>query len=196
MKICLIVSLFFHVCLLLGAQKAFPVNQMTKPLRTYHVELFRPPVNPFNDDESETTELTKLELPQKPYHEYTEDTISLDTKDKRYRSYAMTVKERLMRHWTYPQEARESLIEGKVLILFRLDKQGNLVDSEILGPSSHEILNVEAERAIRAAAPFPQFPGSVTVERLNIRANFAYRLQARRRPSQLSPEIWFPQDGP
>ena len=39
MKICLVVSLLIHLSMLLGIQKAFPINWFPEPLRTYHVEL-------------------------------------------------------------------------------------------------------------------------------------------------------------
>jgi TonB family protein len=136
-RISMLVSLLFHVCILIIAQKkAQPVEA--------------------------------------------EDTISLDTKDKRYTSYAKAIKARLIKHWEYPPEARENLIEGKVLIVFSLNRQGHLKEIRILQPSGYDILNREAERAIRSAAPFPPFPGSVTVARLNIKADFAYTLSAHK----------------
>jgi len=180
MKICLVVSLLTHLSMLLGIQKAFPINWFPEPLRTYHVELIRPPIDPLNDEEIPGTDLAKIKPDEKEPPEKAEDTISLDTKDKRYVSYAKVVKERLSLFWEYPREARENLIEGKVLVLFTLDRQGHLKDIKILSPSSFEILDTETLRTIRTAAPFPHFPGSVTVKRLNIKANFAYRLTTRR----------------
>ena len=180
MKICLIVSLLLHLSMLLGIQKAFPINWFPEPLRTYHVELIRPPIDPLNDEEAAGADLAKIKPDEKELPEKAEDTISLDTKDKRYVSYAKVIKERLMRYWEYPREAKENLIEGKVLVLFTLNTQGHLKDIKILHPSSYGILDKETLRTIRTAAPFPPFPGSVTVKRLNIKANFAYRLTPRR----------------
>ena len=180
MKICLVVSLLIHFSILLGIQKAFPINWFPEPLRTYHVELIRPPIDPLNDEEAAGTDLAKIKPDEKEPPEKAEDTISLDTKDKRYISYTRAIKERLMRYWEYPSEAKENLIEGSVLILFTLDTQGHLKDIKILHPSPYEILDKETLRTIRTASPFPPFPGSVTVKRLNIKANFAYRLTSRR----------------
>jgi len=180
MKICLAVSLLIHLSMLLGIQKAFPINWLPEPLRTYHVELIRPPIDPLNDEEAAGTDFAKIKPEEKEPPEKAEDTISLDTKDKRYVSYAKVIKERLMRYWEYPIEAKENLIEGKVLILFTLNTQGHLKDIKILHPSSYEILDKETLRTIRTASPFPPFPGSVTVKRLNIKANCAYRLTSRR----------------
>jgi protein TonB len=137
-------------------------------------------VDPIDDDETADADLAKINADEKERSEEAEDTISLDTKDKRYTSYAKAIKTRLMKHWEYPREARENLIEGKVLIVFSLNRQGHLKEIRILQPSGYDILNKEAERAIRSAAPFPSFPGSVTVARLNIKADFAYLLAANK----------------
>ncbi|MFH1293024.1 MAG: energy transducer TonB, partial [Pseudomonadota bacterium] len=157
-RISMIVSLLFHVFILIIAQKAFPINWFPEPLRTYHVELLRPPVDPFDDKETADADLAKIKADEKAQPVEAEDTISLDTKDKRYTSYAIAIKARLIKHWEYPREARENLIEGKVLIVFSLNRQGHLKEIRILQPSGYDILNKEAERAIRSAAPFPPFP--------------------------------------
>jgi hypothetical protein len=114
MRISLIISLLFHVIVLFSVQKAFPINWM-KPLRTYHVELLRPPVDSLYDEQAAGTNLARIKPQEKKPPEKTEDTISLDTKDKRYVSYAKVIKERLMHHWEYPRKARDNLIEGRSL---------------------------------------------------------------------------------
>ena len=180
MRISLIVSVLFHVCVLMVVQKAFPINWAMEPLRTYHVELLRPPVDPLDDEERAGADLAKIKPEEETPPEETEDTISLDTKNKKYSSYAAVIKARLMQHWEYPREAWENLIEGKVLVLFTLNRQGQLKELKILRPSVHAILDDETERTIRSAAPFPPFPGSVTVARLHIKADFAYMLSAHK----------------
>jgi TonB family protein len=126
------------------------------------------------------TDLSRLITEETPPPEQAEDTISLDTEDKRYSSYASAIKEKLLGQWQYPPQATENLIEGDVLVLFTLDRQGGLLDVQVIQPSSYGILDEETLRTVRSAAPFPPFPGSVTVKRLHIKANFAYRLTSRR----------------
>jgi len=177
-RISMLLSLLFHIGILIIAQQTFPINWFPEPLRTYHVELLRPPVDPIDDTETANADLAKIKPDEKERPAEAEDTISLDTKDKRYTSYAKAIKARLMKHWEYPREARENLIEGKVLIVFSLNRHGHLKEIRILQPSGYDILNKEAERAIRSAVPYPPFPGSVSVARLNIKADFAYMLSA------------------
>jgi protein TonB len=176
----MIVSLLFHVCILIAVQNAFPITRLAEPLRTYHVELLRPPIDPLNDEEATGTDLAKVNPEEEIPPEETQDTISLDTKDKKYTSYAKLIKAKLMQHWHYPREAWENLIEGNVFVVFSLNRQGYLKEIKIVRPSNYDILNREAERAIRSASPFPPFPGSVTVARLNINADFAYKLTGQK----------------
>jgi TonB family protein len=181
MRTSVIISVLFHVCVLFAIQTAFPMSWEKKPLKTYRVELIRPPLDTLkNEDDTGGTDPSKLKPSMKSRLKETEDTISLDTKDKRYSSYANTIKKVLMDHWMYPQEALKNLIEGDVLVLFTLNRQGRLYDIRIIQPSAEDTLDKEVVRAIRSAVPFPPFPDSVAVERLNIKANFAYRLTTPR----------------
>jgi len=180
MKSSLFVSLAVHLVALIILQKAFPIGWVAKPLRTYQVELLRPPIDPLELDQKVTDEIAKIGAEKDTPEETAEDTISLETKDKRYSSYAKIIKSRLLEHWEYPPEAWENLLEGDVLVLFSLNRQGHLMGIQVQKYSQHKILDDETTRTIRDAAPFPPFPGSVTVNKLNIMANFTYRLTLER----------------
>lgn len=180
MKICLIVSFFFHGVFVLAFQEAFPWAFAEEELRTYTVEFIRPPVEDLEKDDLSDGEMGKTEKKDTPEAAESQDTISLDTLDKRYVSYTRIIKDSIMRQWQYPAEARENLIEGKLLILFSLSKNGSLQGVRILTSSGYAILDDEAARAIRAANPFPSFPEHITVTRLNIKADIDYRIASRR----------------
>ena len=117
---------------------------------------------------------------QEKTQEPDQETISLDTQDKRYVSYAKVIKERIAHHWRYPPQARENLIEGKLVLVFGLNRGGAMVDARIITPSGFEILDQEAVRAITQAAPFPPFPAHVQVARLNVVVSFDYRLTSKK----------------
>jgi TonB family protein len=172
----IILSLVLHACLLLAIQRAFPISWVLKPLKTYRVELIRPPVDPSEQARAGEADLAKIKPEEKTPPEETEETISLDTKDERYSSYAALIKGALAKHWDYPLQARNNLIEGRLLVLFSLARSGHLKEIKVLTPSGFNILDSEAIRAIRSAAPFPPFPESVKVTKLNVMANFDYRL--------------------
>jgi TonB family protein len=179
MKISLLVSLCFHAALLMAIQKVFPIHWVPEPLRTFHVELLRPSEDRFREKAPQELDHARIEQQESKQPQKGLDTISLDTNDKRYSSYAKIIKERLMRHWTYPREAVENLMEGNVRVLFSMNKEGGLTRLEVIRTSAFDILDKEVLRAVRAAAPFPPFPESVRASRLSIRADFAYRLSAR-----------------
>jgi TonB family protein len=178
LRICLIVSLAFHAVILLTLQSAFPTYLTGEDLRIYRVELLRPPVDDMDLAEKPDTDISKPEEQEapKPSSDETQETISLDTEDKRYVTYAQAIKERIAGQWKYPQEARKRKLEGRLVALFSLNREGALSRFDITKSSGHEVLDREAERAVRSAAPFPPFPSTVTVSRLNINVSFDYTL--------------------
>jgi TonB family protein len=182
LRICLIVSLVFHAVIVLTLQSAFPTYLTGEDLRTYRVELLRPPVDGMDLAEKPDTDISKPEEQEasKPSSEESQETISLDTDDKRYVTYAQAIKERIAGQWTYPQEARKRKLEGRLVVLFSLDREGALTRFDITKSSGHEVLDAEAERAVRSAAPFPPFPSTVTVSRLNINVSFDYTLAKKK----------------
>ena len=180
MQVSLIVSLFCHIILILAFRKAFPLNWAVKEFRTYRVELIRPPVENIKIDEVSEVDIARPKQDQRPVPEETQATISLDTEDKRYVSYARIVKERIMRHWRYPYKAKEHLIEGRLKVIFSLDRAGNMTQLKIMKTSGHTILDEEVLRAVYTSAPFPPLPGEITVSRLNIEAAFDYQLKGRK----------------
>jgi len=177
MRFSLFVSILFHGIVLLTFQKAFPVHWFGEELRMYRVELIRPPVENLKINDLPETAVSQDR--DRSGNEQEQETISLDTRDKKYMSYAGMIKERLLRHWRYPVEAKENLIEGKLTALFTIDREGHMTRVEILNSSGFEILDKEATRAIGAAAPFPSFPQQITVRRLNVKVSFDYRLSSR-----------------
>ncbi|MDP2542239.1 hypothetical protein CSC81_13520 [Tenacibaculum discolor] len=64
----------------------------------------------------------------------------------------------IVRNFDYPKEALRKKIEGKILVQFTIDKEGNVVDIKKKGPKNSDLLKKEAHRLI---ASLPHFiPGS------------------------------------
>jgi TonB family protein len=182
LRTCLILSLAFHVVMVFALQNAVPTYFTGEDLRIYRVEFLRPPVEDLELAEKPDTDIAKIEEPaaSKTSTEETQETISLDTDDKRYVTYAQAIKERIAGQWKYPQEARKKKLEGRLVALFSLNREGDLTRMEITKSSGHEVLDREAERAVRSAAPFPPFPSTIAVSRLNINVSFDYTLSKKK----------------
>jgi periplasmic protein TonB len=180
MRVCVLLSIFLHALLTFTFRDAFSSFWAQQDLRVYKVELIRPPVEEIDDEREADADLAKSAGEEKPpAPEESQDTISLDTTDKRYVDYAKAIKERILSRWKYPTEARDNLIEGKLLVVFSLGKQGEMKEIHIAESSGHQILDAEATKAIRSATPFPPFPSHISVARLNIKASFDYRIKAK-----------------
>ncbi len=179
-KVCLVVSFLFHAVTILAFHDAFNLNWTVEKPREYKVDLIRAPVEDLDPDETPGADISHTKEESGPPPTLEQDTISLDTKDKRYVSYARLIKGRIGSQWKYPSAARDRLIEGQLMVLFSLVKEGEVIEIRVLDPSGYAVLDEEAVRAIRAAAPFPPFPDHVTVKRLNIQASFDYRLTAKK----------------
>lgn len=179
-KVCLVVSFLFHAVTILALHDTFHLKWTVEKPRTYKVDLIRGPVEDLDPDETPDADISQTEDESKLPSTLDQDTISLDTKDKRYVSYARLIREKIGSQWKYPSAARDRLIEGRLMVLFSLVKGGEVIEISLLDPSGYAVLDQEAVRAVRAAAPFPPFPDHVAVKRLNIQASFDYRLTARK----------------
>ena len=169
-------SIVIHIIAVLVLQGIFPGPWVKSPARTYTIDLIRPPVEEIMKNKREEFPPVR-QIHTEPPVEPKEATISLDTKDAAYAPYTTVLKEKIRSQWVYPLYAQENLIQGTLLILFRLDSGGNLVDLSVVRSSEYEILDRYALKAIRSANPFPPFPESLTLDFLNINASFAYQLQ-------------------
>jgi TonB family protein len=179
MKLSLVVSIAIHLIAFLALKDTFSLGWLKEPVRTYQVELIRLPLDQIEKVEEEAANLEKARERGNPPPVTEEDTISLDTHDKKYVPYAKIIRSRLLQNWDYPATARENLIEGKLLVLFTLTKEGHLAAFQIIESSGARILDDEALRTIRAAAPFPPFPPSLRLAKLHIKARFEYQLRKR-----------------
>jgi TonB family protein len=181
MRVSLALSLLVHLVAILALHEAFPLQWEVEELRTYRVDLIRPPVQDMDPEELSAPDISRTEQEPKPPPSLDQDTISLDTKDERYVTYAKLIKERIGFHWKYPPDALERLLEGKLMVIFSLGRKGDLIQIELMKNSGYETLDKEAVRSIKAAAPFPPFPGHIKVSRLNIKASFDYRLTSKKK---------------
>lgn len=106
-----------------------------------------------------------------------EETISLESKAPEYVDYLSQVKGYVIKYWIFPPQAREKRETGRLTAMFTLDNEGNLLRIMVEESSGNYFLDHAALEAVRGAAPFPPFPEHINLKRLNIRANFDYRIK-------------------
>jgi protein TonB len=99
-----------------------------------------------------------------------DDSVTLDTDEFKFMSYNrwLTIKiESILR---YPELAAVSGYHGMVFVRFDIMKDGSLGTVELLKSSGYKILDDEALRSIRDAAPFQPLPADWNMDRYPIRA--------------------------
>ncbi|MBU2551856.1 MAG: TonB family protein [Proteobacteria bacterium] len=106
-----------------------------------------------------------------------EDTISLESKAPQYVSYLGQVKARIKQYWIFPPAARQKQEAGQLTAFFTLDRGGSLLQVLVEKSSGRPHLDQAALEAVRRAAPYPEFPRHINLDRLNIRAHFDYRIR-------------------
>jgi len=172
----LFASALIHAGIILGSPDIFRIGGFGTKIRAFKVDLIRPPMEEIKE-QSKETQARISRAPLESIQENEEATISLDTTDALYYPYAKMIKERIERHWIYPSAARERYVQGDLLIIFRLERNGHLVNARIARSSGYQILDSSSIKAIELASPFPPFPETIPVQFLNINAAFAYQLK-------------------
>jgi protein TonB len=128
-------------------------------------------------------EKKKVESPQSPPlleeasgSEYPEKTVALDSRDYRYLAYLRKIKKKIERIWMYPQKAFEQKEEGVAVVKFSITRSGALLEPFIITSSGSELLDGETLGTVKAAAPYDPLPPHFNLAKLNIVAEFQYRL--------------------
>ena len=121
----------------------------------------------------------KKYAPQNPQVEEKEELdddepISLDTKEAKYVSYFSRIKQQIQRVWVYPSQGTKNPLSGELTLKFEISKDGNLLGLRLINSSGSNILDANAIKAVRGAAPYYPFPITITKKRLSILATFVY----------------------
>lgn len=68
------------------------------------------------------------------------------------------VRRRVAERAVYPTDAARRRVSGQVVVLLRVDRRGNLVQTSVASPAPDRALEQAALTAVRDAAPFPPDP--------------------------------------
>ena len=88
--------------------------------------------------------------------------ISSNTSEYAYAGYMRNWVDRIERvgNLNYPDAARRQKVHGDVLLTVTLDRDGKIMDIQLISSSGQPLLDKAAERIVRLAAPFPPLPQS------------------------------------
>jgi periplasmic protein TonB len=103
-----------------------------------------------------------------------EAAIALNTRDPQYITYFSSIKRNIEFVWEYPEPALRYGLQGKLLLQFTILSTGELESAHIIRSSGSNLLDHEALRAMKAAAPFRPIPPWIDRKRLTITASFEY----------------------
>ena len=103
-----------------------------------------------------------------------EGPIRLDTQEPKYISYFDSIKRAIEIEWQYPEPALRQGLQGKLILEFTVLGNGTLERARLIRSSGFSVLDEEAIRAVRAAAPFHPIPPWIGKARLDIIASFEY----------------------
>jgi TonB family protein len=109
-------------------------------------------------------------------HENSEESsVSLNTTDPKYMTYVGKIKQSIETVWQYPEIALRYGLQGRLSLEFTVSGNGELETLRLVRSSGSTLLDEEALRAIKAAAPFPPIPPWIKSNPLRISATMEYR---------------------
>ena len=100
--------------------------------------------------------------------------IPLNTQDPILAPFTKKIESWIEAQWEYPDLAKHYGLQGKVTVEFTVLQNGHIDLLSVVRSSGSNLLDDEAVRAIKAAAPFPPIPRSIAANRLRIIAGFTY----------------------
>ena len=157
--------------------------QVTKKKKGEHQQKVPPVSSKFMGSKGTLAMLDELNqekyAPENPQVEEKEELdndepISLDTKEAKYVSYFSRIKQQIQRVWVYPSQGIKRTLSGELTLKFEISKDGNLLSLRLINSSGSNILDANAVKAVRGAAPYYPFPKTITKKRLSILATFVY----------------------
>lgn len=83
------------------------------------------------------------------------------------------------RHKKYPRIAKSRGWQGKVIIQFNLDRNGNILTKSVVQSSGHKSLDKAAIKMAEKAAPFPKPPSVLQGDNFNIKVPIPFKLKER-----------------
>lgn len=82
----------------------------------------------------------------------------------------------IAKHKSYPKIARKRGWQGKVILDLKIDSNGNVLSAKVRDSSGHAVLDKEALKMAKKAAPFPKPPLALQSQSFNITVPVSFKL--------------------
>lgn len=92
-------------------------------------------------------------------------------------TYEHAILTHLERHKRYPRSARRRSQEGTAYVRFRIDREGNVLMSQLARSSGYELLDQEVLETVRRANPLPAMPQEIAGATLEVTVPVRFRLE-------------------
>lgn len=92
-------------------------------------------------------------------------------------SYRSRVMAHLVRYKRYPDAARRQQMQGRAIVTFSLDANGQVTGVSLARSSGHELLDAETLAMVRRASPFPRIPPEAGQTRASFTAPIVYDMR-------------------
>lgn len=130
----------------------------------------KPEVKPPQEAPLVKEEVKVRAVPKEPTEEAKTSAIS---------AYIRKVAQRIRDNFSYPWAAQQAQIEGALALNFRLDKTGQLKEVKVIQSSGYGVLDENATRIIKKAAPYPPFPPEINQSELWIDFPIVYKIKSK-----------------
>ena len=85
-----------------------------------------------------------------------------------FSEYMKGVQSKIQRNWNPPDFGED----GQAVILFKISRRGDLVNTEVVQSSNNEVFDESALEALKKASPFGKFPANTARDSLTIKYTF------------------------
>jgi len=135
-----------------------------------------PPVKPSDREEQQAPAKKPKEGAGASRPQASEDTVNLDSRNSRYTPYLSSIRDKIESRWKYPYQAYVHRESGTAVLTFSINARGDVANPMVAVSSGSRTLDEESIRTVRGASPYPPLPRQFNLAKLNIIAQFRYRL--------------------
>ncbi len=96
--------------------------------------------------------------------------------DEPAEAYVRMVQQIILKNVAYPMEAQRANISGEVVLSLHLLSTGQLVNVDVSESSGHKLLDNVAVYTVKRLAPYPAFPGGLTLKEIWVEIPITYQL--------------------